>query len=267
MTGSPWAALDRLRNSGTRNAAERAALLAAVRWANADGVLWPPLDQWAALAGVKVRTLQRSLRSLAERGLVEVVSASPGGSRKTSRYRVPLLTRNPDKPSGMEPRPGKPPTPTAAPTIPDGDDAKPRQGVGLTAKNPQSNPQQQPAAADVFSRLGIQNLRDHPNATPERAAWIEREASKKAKPAGWAATCIREGWPVPEPTEAEARATRAKVRAAQLAQFDTLPAEERSQITALMRRKYPNLSNYADDAPVVRAAVVGVWLGMKSESS
>lgn len=259
MSGPPWDALDRLRNADTRGVGERAVLLAAARWADAHGVLWPALGLWAELAGVRVRTLQRCLRNMVGRGVVEVVSASPGGSRMTSRYRVPLLARNPDKPSGVEPRPGRTPTPTNETTNPDGDDTKPRQGVGLTTRNPHLNLQQQPPAVDVLSRLGIQNLREHPNATPERLAWIGREASTKANPGGWAAACIREGWAVPAPTEAEAKASRDAGRAAKLAEFDALPASERAAVLTRARRSYPNLDGHPEDSPAMRGAVLKVW--------
>jgi hypothetical protein len=243
VSESPWDALDRLRDVATRGAGERAVLLAAVRWANEDGVLWPAVGTWAALAGV---TLQRLLRGMAGRGVVEVLSASPGGPGKTSRYRIPAFMRNPDERSGLEPRQARPTTPTEKAPNPDNGGLQPRQCVRGTTKNNQKNTQQQPAA-DVLSRMGIQALRDHANATPERVAWIGRVAGTKQSPGGWAAKCIREGWDVPELTPAEALSAKRAEGAALLAEFDRRSAEERARLLTKAREKHPNLAHLKEN--------------------
>ncbi len=118
--------MDRLAQLPTRGAAEQAVLLAAVRWVGDDGTLWPAVERWARLARVDVRTLQRVLRRLAERGIVELVEPSTGGLRRTARYRVPAFAENPGTPPGIEPRRLRTPSPAGDPTNPGTQDIQPR---------------------------------------------------------------------------------------------------------------------------------------------
>jgi hypothetical protein len=135
LSGSPWTALRRLADAPTETLAQRAALLAAVMWADADGKLRPSMATWARVAGMKLRTLQRVLRQLEALGVVEQVRPSIGGHGRTTVYRVPLLDRNPDAVSGLEPRHTRPTTPTGETPNPDVDGSKPRPTVGGTSKN------------------------------------------------------------------------------------------------------------------------------------
>jgi hypothetical protein len=113
-------AMDRVADAPTQTLAERAALLAAVRWVNPDGELWPSLGNWARMASLSVRALRRVLRDLTRRGLIVPVVVSRGGAGRTSRYRIPILA-NPDTRSGM----GEVTTRTHGPGNPDKSDQKP----------------------------------------------------------------------------------------------------------------------------------------------
>ncbi len=129
MTSPPptfVAMLDRINSLPTDGAAERAAVLAALRWINRAGELWPSLNNWARLAGLKARSLRRVLRRLEERGIVVVVKASAGGTGRTVRYRFPALTSsNPDTGSGI----GHARTRTGATRNPDRHDREPGHSV------------------------------------------------------------------------------------------------------------------------------------------
>jgi hypothetical protein len=247
--------MDLLANSPTRTAAERGVLLASVRWLNADGELWPAVENWARLAGVKVRTLQRILRRLVAVGVLEVVEASNGGANRTTKYRIPSLLENPDATSGVEPRPGRHETPTPKPAPPDVRDAKPRPVVTQSSRE---QPKEQPSSpAGVVASLSL-DLREHVNATPVRLAWIERDAPSKDNPEAWAASCIRRGWPVPPPTPEQAIASAKADRFAQLAEFDAMPSDERASILESVYRLFPNLAGRPASDPGVRGGILRV---------
>lgn len=131
----PWSAMRRLAAAPTSTLAQRAALLAAVTWADREGRLRPSIETWARVAGLSTRGLQRALRELEALGLVERERESRGGPRGTNLFRIPLLAKNPDPPSGLEPRPASPSTPTGATRNPDRRDAQPRPPVGGTPIN------------------------------------------------------------------------------------------------------------------------------------
>lgn len=121
--------------------------------------------------------------------------------------------------------------------------------------------QPQTTVVDVLALLGLEHLRGNPNATPERLAWIERAAPGKKSPSGWAAACIRGGWAVPAPTEADAKAAGKAAREATLARFDAMPEVTRSVIRAAARSAYPNLADprvHPDDSPGIRGAIAAV---------
>lgn len=241
----------------TKGTAERAALLAALRWVNAGGLLWPSLTNWARTAGMDPRALRRVLRRLTARGILRVVRESRGGAPVPSRYAIVALV-TPDPESGVHPGPGVPRPRTVGAATPDREGPYPGPTVRRTVMNNQENNHEQGAAVDVFSRLGIEHLRGHVNATPERLAWVEREAPSKRSPGGWAAWCIEQGWDVPAPTAADETARRKAERESRLARFDALPEAERAAIMALVRRDFTNLSNLPDDDPAVRGAVAKV---------
>jgi len=102
---------------------ERAVLLAAVRWMNRDGELWPALSNWANMAGIHIRTLQRSLRRLQCAGIVQAVKAPCNGVRLGVRYRiVPIARMN----TAGNPRPNVTARLTAEGPTPDNDGPDPR---------------------------------------------------------------------------------------------------------------------------------------------
>lgn len=260
--------MDRIADLPTTGLAERAVLLAAVRWANPNGELWPALNRWARLTGMTVRSLQRVLRRLTDRGIVEVLSVSPGGTGKTTHYRIPGLLRNPDGRSGFQPRPARTETPTGRPSNPDAQAFEPRPSVTQSTKETQM---EQPPTADgeVVARLSAE-LRDHPNLTPQRRAWIEREAPSKCNPAGWAAECIRKCWDVPTTTPKQLAADRREERATRLAAFDSMSGPERTAILAKVREAHRNLrdpQSHPDDSPAVRGAVADLLKNRGASSS
>ena len=259
MSASPWERLDRLRAAPTRNIGERAVLLAATRWADGEGLLYPSLASWAELAGLSVRGLRAALRRLEASGLVVRVSDARGGAMRTVRYRVPLLADNAEAASGLEPGSSMHITRNSDARNPEVESPKPGSSFRRIAKNSQENNHQQTAAAaDFFTRFGIEHLRDHPNATPERVLWIEREAPKNEKPAGWAAAAILRGYQPPPPTKAERAETLRAERQARLARFDALPDPEKAAIIARVRERYPNLHGKPEDDPAVRGAIAKI---------
>ncbi len=195
-TAWPWSVHDRLSELSLTKA-QRLTLLAAIRWADPEGVLYPSVLNWSKAAGLTPRGLQRALRQLEEMGLVQRVYVSTGGPAKTSQYRIPILAKNPDSDSGFYSQDTTTATPTQKSKNPDRREKKPRPGFGGTTKNGQENTQQQTSAVDVLSQLKLDSFRDHPNATPDRLEWIRQEAPKKQNPTGWAAACIRDGWDIP----------------------------------------------------------------------
>lgn len=255
---SPHERFEAIAATPTQGVAERAVLLAALYWVNADGMLWPSMENWARLAGLHPRTCRRVIGRLVERGLLRVVRASRGGPKATTRYEIAALS-NPGPGPRLQPGWKVPGTRVAAPHNPGGECSQQGPTARGTTKNNQENNQQQGVAAvDVFSQLGIEHLRDHPNATPDRLAWIEREAPGMDSPGGFAAACIRGGWAVPAPTKGDAKAARKAAREATLARFDALPGTERATVLAAVRTDYPNLASHSDDSPAVRGAVAKV---------
>jgi hypothetical protein len=100
--------------------------------------------------------------------------------------------------------------------------------------------------ADAFTQLRIEDLRSHPHATPDRLAWILREAPRARNPAGWARACIVEGWAVPEPTpEDAAEARRARLDAVDRA-YRRLPRDQRRALLERARAEHPRLRERTD---------------------
>lgn len=268
--------IDRLAAIPTKGSAERAVLLAAVRWVNAEGELWPALANWAGIAGVSVRTLQRVLHRLAARGIVVPVQRSVGGPRRTSRYLIPSLARNrdrssglrcpgerpaaptptnanPDGASGLEPGRAGRTSPTPATPTPDVRDPKPRHCVGASTMHHPSHQPPTGNAVDVLRSFGISDeLLRHPNATPERLAFAAAQAPSKKNPAGWAAACIRKGWEPPPP---DAKAQDRASRKARLARFDAMPPEEKAKVIMQAHALFPNLEHFRPDEPAMRGAI------------
>jgi hypothetical protein len=234
--------------------AERSVMLAAVRWVNERGELWPVLENWSHVAGLTVRGLQRALARLVSRGILEVVQRHPPGVRKGTKYRIPALTPTTDRGSGVYPRLACPGSPTGATGSTEWRAPDPRPGVIQSAKE---QPKEEPttSVAGVVARLAP-GLRNHPNSTPARLAWIERDAPSKSNPDAWAAECIRKGYKLPPPTREQTEAARKARRADLLARFDAMPEVERAAIMERVRRKCRNLADRPDDDYAIRSAIV-----------
>jgi hypothetical protein len=203
------------------------------------------MKSWARVAHLTPRGLQRAVRALEDKGLVIRTRPSAGG--RTSEFRIPLLAENPDHGSGLQPRPTSPQTPTGATLNPDQRNTKPRPGVRETTKNDQEN--NHPRAVDVLSRLGLEELRTHANATPDRLRWIESAAPKADRsPAGWARDCIVEGWAVPA---ALAVAVRTEEKAAWLKALDS----DKPRQTALVRE----FRTLEESGAVPKGTTFGSW--------
>lgn len=230
----PWRAHKRLAHAPTRGLAEQSVLQAACAWADPDGVLCPACEQWRAVAKVNERTFRRILADWAERDFVQNLGIHP--EYQTRIRRIPFLADRAEGEGGaLEPAPRTFTPETPGPTSGGGGRSAPQ----TTKKQPLNDQQQQGAAADVFSRLGIDpSLRGHANATPERLAWIEREAPAKRNPGGWAAQCIRAGWDVPAPTGADAKAAK---WAEWGSRFNALSDSERAEWEAKARAEFPHL--------------------------
>ncbi len=244
---------------------EQCALFAALIWANDAGELWPSLANWADAAGITPRTLRRSLRALESRGVIERLRATDSITRRTTRYRlVPLAPAEPRGPDASAatpatdthaPSPGRP-VPHAGRDVRKAGPHVPSPGplVRQTTRNTQRTPNND---AGVVARLDARWIL-HPHATPERVAWIEREAPAKTNPLGWARRCIEQGWEVPPPTPAEKAASARRKRDEDLAAYDALPLPQRESILREALAACPNLQGYDPASPAVRGAILKV---------
>jgi hypothetical protein len=200
-------ALDLIGRTDT-DRAERAMLLAAVRWCNfKTGIIFVSVEKWAGLAGVHDRTGQRALQSLVAKGHLSVVKPSRGGPRQTTHYRVECIMTK-DEPSVRD-SPSVTPTHAAVtPAIvthnPGTSDTKPRSHATGTTNE---QPMEQPTTHDVVVQsawkklMGSTDLLHHPNATAERVRWILKEVGANARiknKQSWAATAINDAFTVPE---------------------------------------------------------------------
>lgn len=259
-TGRPsiYAMFDLVATLPTNGPGERAVLLAALKWVNADGILWPSLETWGRVAGMDARSMRRIVGRLVKRGILQVEHTSSGGHRRTTRYRL-MMPVDDDGITVNQPGPARLKTRTGASANPDRRCPEPGPAVRGTTKNVQVNQDiniNTPRAVDdVISAMGIEALRHHPNATPERLAWIARDAPSKRNPAGWAAECIRNGWKVPLPPKWDAKERAKAEREMLLKQFDGMPEDDQRGIIERARRRYPNLARCPDSHPGVRGAV------------
>lgn len=211
------------------------------------------------MAGINERTLQRRLPHLIKRGLLQVVRASKGGYGRTTYYQIPALIDNPDRGSGLKPRQTSAETPTPGEANPDTRAQQPRPAVTQSSKEYLC---EQSTISDVVARLSPA-LRGHPNATPDRLAWIEREAPRKANPLAWAAQNIRQGWDMPPPTPDEVAAQRRATRTLHLRAFDAAVPAIRDQILRRARTMFPNLADPAvhrEDSQAIRGAIARVLI-------
>lgn len=157
------ALMDRLAQLPTRGAAEQAVLLAAVRWVGDDGTLWPAVDKWARLARVDVRTLQRVLRRLSARGIVELIEPSTGGLRRTARYRVPAFIENPGTTPGIEPRRTSTKSPAGDPANPGTEAREPRPTATQSSKEQPKKSASEPVRAFAWDLDAIKKANGDPN--------------------------------------------------------------------------------------------------------
>lgn len=261
MSGWPWSAIKGLALAPTESLSEQAMLLAAVGFADKDGCLHPSIKTWAGVARCNIRTAQRALESLVKNGIVEVVSRTSGGRGNTTIYRIPLLAENPGVVPGLcdvKPRHGGRETPASGPHNPGTTTPKPRHGAGGTTMKSQMNNHEQPAVAvdDVFARFRIEHLRNHPNATPERLAYIEAAAPTKDYPDRFAAACIRDGYDVPPKFQAVAKKERDRVeREASIERFNRMTPNEQRDVLNRAWALHPNLHGKPADAPGMAGAI------------
>ncbi|MFI4892068.1 MAG: helix-turn-helix domain-containing protein [Phycisphaerales bacterium JB058] len=121
---------------------------------------------------------------------------------------------------------------------------QPTEGLADTPANksdvpgPAATPEAAAVAAAVARILGSEALLSHPNATPERLAYISRVAPGKQNPAGFAASAIREGYDIVPPTRAELEAQRHRERENANRRFRAMPEDRRRVIWDETRRRY-----------------------------
>lgn len=258
MAGLPrWVErFDWVGGTGTRGA-ERAALLAAIRWANRDGSFYPAVATWARLAGLSIRGLQNAIKRLLASGLLEAVRHSRGGPSKTTVYRVPAWSDNSARDAGVggvgprtacgverlgtqhqqrEPPHHVPPNPARR-------DAEPRTACGGTEKEQTEEPTTN--GDGVVASLS-RELRSNPNLTAERRAFIERVAPTKKNPPGWAADNIRNGYQVPGRSREALQREQKDARDRWIKDFPSLPEELRRELLADARVRCPGLANCDD---------------------
>lgn len=281
----PWTEALKCIGLSDRSPVERDVLRTMIQWWNPQtGQLYPTVESIASQSGRAAGTVRRVLRELEKAGVVEVVKRSKGGidahgHGKGHLMRLHLGKLNPRPGSGFnppegsgfeasnplpectEPAPGSYRTRSSSTPNPLVGVVEPAPGERGTAINKQGNQQyqQQQNQGDVVDLLSPE-LRNHHNATPERLAWIRLEASSKDNPAAWAASCIRQGWPVPPPDPVDAKRTRRERRERLLIEFDARPPDGRAAVIQVTRAKFPNMNNLADNDPIFRLAGIGTIL-------
>ena len=241
---------DRAFELPTRGTGERAVILAAMRWTNDDGVLWPSAARWAKAAGVDGSTFGRIVRRLIDRGILKRVEPSRGGAGRTSRYQIPALAKSNNPRTTREIKPTHhaagtpaPCTKTPAPC-----------GRNINKNNSENNNN---VVVDPVERV-LEEFKNHPGLAPERAEWIRREAPSKANPAGWTADCIRNGWNPPHPSKSDKRKVQ---REAAWARFNEMDPAERRAIETEARARFPNLANESKhliESPAMQGAIAQV---------
>lgn len=189
--------------------ADRAILLAAVYWADANGELWPSAANWARMSGVPLRSFHRRLDGLERAGTIVCVYRSIGGLAasgrgRTSRYRIPCFVVGLTVPyvAQLE-RPELCQTSdelcqaVAHSTVPSCGTQSSNRTTKRELPTTTSPVDAQPLSGDavvvaslIGGRKGEELVR-HKNATPELLAWIVSNASEKDNPGGWAVEAIR----------------------------------------------------------------------------
>jgi hypothetical protein len=238
-------------------------MLALLQWRNAQtGEAYPGVETIAEAMSTTPRTVRRLINRALNIGALEAIGPRTGG-RKPTTYRMnlpPPPSRPPLSKSAAHPCQKCPPTPVKNVRPPLSKmSAHPCQKCPPNQQENQQENQQQPKGSignpcttpasavggvvvvDAFTQLRIEDLRDHPNATPDRMAWIQREAPRARNPAGWARACIVEGWAVPEPTpEQVAEARRARIDAVNRA-YRRLSRDQRRALLERAQAEHPRL--------------------------
>lgn len=234
------------------------------QWRNSKtGEVRPAVSTIARAMGLSASTVRTYINQAIACGALELSGSRSGGRRPTT-YRLNLPPANPPKSGGLSGSHHTPNPPESvahpagfwSPTRRNPAGTPPKSGDEQPREQPMNNTNEQAVA--VLARLGLERLRSNPNATPDRLAWIEREAHTKKSPAGWARACIEEGWNLPEASEADQAAAKQAERDRRLAAFDAMPDDQRREVLQTVRRKFPNLSDCADDHYAVRGAVLKV---------
>lgn len=239
--------------------------------------LWPSMSTIARAMGCDRRTVQRTVRVLHEIGILTTLGATRTGTC-IMRIETGMLREVVEGQLPRSPMPESPTTrtPTTSPTtpatttlatppassrpIPPGqNDAQtnqrtsqgtthttnqPKEGLADTPANKSdvpgrpATPEAVAVAVAVGKILGSEALLSHPNATPERLAYIARVAPGKQNPAGFAASAIREGYDIVPPTRAELEAQRHRERENANRRFRAMPEDRRRVIWDETRRRY-----------------------------
>lgn len=242
---SPWDAIRAINRAPWSGSVKHLAL-ALLEWRDGTtGELWPAVRTIARAMSVAESTVRLRLREAEACGAL-VLTGHRRGGRRPARYEMALPEPGPNPPESggfNPPKSGAEPTESRRRTHRISTPNPPESGPDPSSIPPSNQPTT-PAAVvvDSFSRLGIESLRGHANATPERIAWIAREAPSKANPSAWAAACIREAWEIPPPSEADVRAAARAERARLFAAFEALPDAERAEVLAEVERRLPNLA-------------------------
>jgi hypothetical protein len=241
----------------TLDSREKLVLIMWVTFADGnDGAAWPSIARLAKATSLGKSTVRESLRELERLGWLVLVGSRKGG-RMSNRYRFQVP--NPPDGGGLNP--------TLSGPQPDAQEPPTRQSVAPSPPHSvaeQTNQQikepttqQHTADAEALLALGVgEEWLRHANATPERVAWLVREAKRKASPAGFVVAAIRDAYEVPKQRASDDGPASASKLAA--GPFDSMNADERAQWVTFARRRFRHLasaSEYADDSPHIRVAV------------
>jgi len=255
--------------------------------------LWPSLGTLAQTMGCDRRTVQRTVRTLHELGLLTTLGATRTGTC-ILRIEIGMLREvvegelPPSRPSATRTHDTGPADDSAPPGMsekphpPGPHDAQTNQRTtqrtyqhttkpatrpaantrSESAPEAELNPDPDPApqsssakwaakhrnAAAVAKILGSEELLKHPNATPERLAYIARVAPKKQNPGGFAASAIRNAYDITQPTPAERSQAKERERAERLRRFHVLPEDQKRSVWAMATQRYKDILEHNNTA-------------------
>jgi hypothetical protein len=168
----PWCAMARIEDAPTLTLAEHAILLAAPRWTDESGSLYPSVAKWAKQARVHPRTAQRVIRKMEERGLVVDIGLSPMGTRL---YWIPLLAKDPPAQGAASDHP-----PPASDHAPPGVASQPPRRS--TTQTPNPTPTQPPPPGDVDVDAALSPLSPDPSLRERREARLRALRAARLTP-------------------------------------------------------------------------------------